>query len=421
GVAGSIAESPANCSSEGQQSCVATGSYYAGTSKIVSDITVSQTAGYYPAFNLSTVDTDLATGNIKSGTTIFGVAGDSNVVNTSTGTAVAGNILSGLVAWVDGTSLTGTMTNVGQQILTPTTSNQALTAGYHNGTGYCAGDADLIAANIKSGANIFGVAGSAIQQGEQIFTSSGTWTRPSGVTKVSVVIIGGGGGGGGGGAGVIPYNNHNRGANGTTGGSSSFNGITANGGVYGGGGDGYNYGYCQDTGSGGSNSSRGSVFSGGIGGRGSVSDGSGGGGASVSGSAFTPEYNSEFGDGGTAVVAGFGSGGGGAGGYVGATGYPTAGAGGDGSVLNGGGGGVGYGAGGGGGGAGVHSVQNGCSGGGGGGEAGAIIIIKDMTVSSDSYSVTIGGGGGGGAGATSSYGTGGTGGTGGNGIVVIFW
>ena len=44
----------------------------------------------------------------------------------------------------------------------------------------------------------------------QIFTSSGTWTKPSGITKVRVIVVGAGGGGsddsngGGGGAGVQP-------------------------------------------------------------------------------------------------------------------------------------------------------------------------------------------------------------------------
>jgi len=33
---------------------------------------------------------------------------------------------------------------------------------------------------------------------QQVFTSSGTWTKPSGITKVKVYVIGGGGGGGGG-------------------------------------------------------------------------------------------------------------------------------------------------------------------------------------------------------------------------------
>ena len=30
----------------------------------------------------------------------------------------------------------------------------------------------------------------------QVFTSNGTWTRPSGITKIRVICTGGGGGGG---------------------------------------------------------------------------------------------------------------------------------------------------------------------------------------------------------------------------------
>jgi len=52
-------------------------------------------AGNYVATTLSAVDSDLAFGNIRAGTTIFGFAGNSNVVNTSTGDAVATDILSG--------------------------------------------------------------------------------------------------------------------------------------------------------------------------------------------------------------------------------------------------------------------------------------------------------------------------------------
>jgi len=52
--------------------------------------------------------------------------------------------------------------------------------------------------------------------GMQVFTSSGTWTKPTGITKVLVKVVGGGGGGGGtGGAGS---------ATGGTGGTSSFAG-----------------------------------------------------------------------------------------------------------------------------------------------------------------------------------------------------
>ena len=37
---------------------------------------------------------------------------------------------------------------------------------------------------------------SAVSMNEQIFTSSGTWTAPTGVTKVWLIVVGGGGGGG---------------------------------------------------------------------------------------------------------------------------------------------------------------------------------------------------------------------------------
>ena len=49
----------------------------AGTipTQTVSNATVSQSAGYYDAFDLSTVDTDLAAGNIKTGVAIYGVNG----------------------------------------------------------------------------------------------------------------------------------------------------------------------------------------------------------------------------------------------------------------------------------------------------------------------------------------------------------
>lgn len=55
----------------------------------------------------------------------------------------------------------GTMANNGAQAITPGTSNTAITAGYHNGSGYCAGDAYLVGNNIKSGISIFGVSGNS--------------------------------------------------------------------------------------------------------------------------------------------------------------------------------------------------------------------------------------------------------------------
>ncbi len=180
----------------------------------LSAATTSVSAGYYSATTLDAVDIDLIAGNILSGKTIFGIAGtvtagypygdtiQSTVLTTAAGAgtynaanltvgtvkkdtlfgvgltgdypsatyalpgdtgagdAVVGNILSGLEAWTKaGALLTGTMTNVGQQIITPTTTNQTITLGYHDGTGYAEGDADLTAGNIKSSISIFGVAG----------------------------------------------------------------------------------------------------------------------------------------------------------------------------------------------------------------------------------------------------------------------
>lgn len=64
--------------------------------------------GFYSSTSKVAGDTDLASENIKSGITIFGVAGNINVVDTSTGDAVEANILSGKKAWVDGSEITGT-------------------------------------------------------------------------------------------------------------------------------------------------------------------------------------------------------------------------------------------------------------------------------------------------------------------------
>jgi hypothetical protein len=118
-------------------------------------------AGYHNGSGKCAGDADLVSGNIRSGVDLFGVNGDSNVVNTSSGDAVAGDLLSGKIAWVDGAQVTGTMPDNGAVMLTPSTSDQAIAAGYHNGSGTCAGDADLVSGNIKSGVSLFGVNGSS--------------------------------------------------------------------------------------------------------------------------------------------------------------------------------------------------------------------------------------------------------------------
>ena len=80
----------------------------------------------------------------------------------STGTAVASNCLAG-TTFSNGTAggVTGTMPNNGAVTLTPSTTDQTIALGYHNGSGKCVGDADLVSGNIKSGVNLFGVDGSS--------------------------------------------------------------------------------------------------------------------------------------------------------------------------------------------------------------------------------------------------------------------
>ena len=105
-------------------------------------------------------DADLISANIKSGANIFGVAGNANVVDTSSGDATAAQILSGKKAYVDGKLVTGTIASLAAKTYTPGTSNQTIAAGkYLSGAQTITGDADLTAANIKSGVNIFGITG----------------------------------------------------------------------------------------------------------------------------------------------------------------------------------------------------------------------------------------------------------------------
>lgn len=58
---------------------------------------------------------------------------------------------------------TGTMPNNGAVAITPSTANQTIPQGYHNGSGVVEGDLNLVASNIKSGVTIFDVAGNVIE------------------------------------------------------------------------------------------------------------------------------------------------------------------------------------------------------------------------------------------------------------------
>ena len=80
------------------------------------------------------------------------------------GDAVASNVLSGKT-FINSTgqTITGTMANNGTKTITPKASAQTLGAGDYDKV-TINGDADLVAANIVSGKNIFGVTGTAVVQ-----------------------------------------------------------------------------------------------------------------------------------------------------------------------------------------------------------------------------------------------------------------
>lgn len=107
--------------------------------------------------------------NIKSGVTILGVAGATNVVDTTNevNSATDVTLLSGTKAFVNGESLTGTMPYIGAQngYISTKAGTVVLTKGYHSGSGSVSisstEQAKIIAGNIKSGVTILGQAGNS--------------------------------------------------------------------------------------------------------------------------------------------------------------------------------------------------------------------------------------------------------------------
>ena len=106
------------------------------------------------------LDANLSSANIRSTVTIFGVAGDTNVVNTGSGDAAAGDMLSGKKAWADGVEVTGSVpagANVsGAEGLKTFSIPNGLYSGSETAT---ANDTDLTGANIKKDVDILGVTG----------------------------------------------------------------------------------------------------------------------------------------------------------------------------------------------------------------------------------------------------------------------
>lgn len=86
----------------------------ASSSTTTNKLMLTPVVGYYDGANasISTTSDNFVSTNIKSGVYLFGVTGDSNVVDSSSGDAVASDIASGKIAWVDGAEVTGTATSI---------------------------------------------------------------------------------------------------------------------------------------------------------------------------------------------------------------------------------------------------------------------------------------------------------------------
>lgn len=99
-----------------------------------------------------------ADGDLVTGTCTFDA-------DTSDATATASEVLSGSTYYKNGSKGTGTMPNIGQEVLTIDDVNDevSISQGYHDGSGYVALDATekakIIAENIKTGVEILGVTG----------------------------------------------------------------------------------------------------------------------------------------------------------------------------------------------------------------------------------------------------------------------
>jgi hypothetical protein len=105
---------------------------------------------------------------VAIGATYWGLRGGAWGLQTGTGVIASGNatdaqVLSGRTYSNDSGTSTGTMPNNGAgSTIVPTTTNQSVAAGYWSSANTVQGDADLVAANIKSGVNLFGVDGTLI-------------------------------------------------------------------------------------------------------------------------------------------------------------------------------------------------------------------------------------------------------------------
>ncbi|ORX22469.1 hypothetical protein BVF91_11555 [Thermoanaerobacterium sp. PSU-2] len=127
-------------------------------------------------------------GQSASGTDTFATLASKIQAISTDANAGVGDVLSGKTFYQGGSKKTGAMANNGAVIITPSTQNQAIPAGYHNGSGYVKGDANLVAANIVAGRSIFGVSGPTAQSYSSAFTMASSVTQNIGFKPRFIVF-----------------------------------------------------------------------------------------------------------------------------------------------------------------------------------------------------------------------------------------
>lgn len=145
---------------------------------------------YFNGANICYNDANFISANIKAGKSIFGLPGKTEVVDTTETLlpmAVA-DMLSGKVAFVNGIKRVGTMPNNGAINRTPSTSAQAIPAGYTTGGTVAA--VVVPVANVLSGTVIAGAAGTMPSNGALNYTPGlTTQAIPMGYTSGGTVGI----------------------------------------------------------------------------------------------------------------------------------------------------------------------------------------------------------------------------------------
>lgn len=121
-------------------------------------------------------DANLISENIKAGISIFGVSGDTNIVDTTEdeNSASSNNVQSGRVAFVNGAKIIGNVETLDTTEIIPTIGDQVIatqSAKKFIDKGLTVkGDANLLPEHIKEGVEIFGVVGTYI--GEETSSQS---------------------------------------------------------------------------------------------------------------------------------------------------------------------------------------------------------------------------------------------------------